>query len=58
MDLIKNISYLKLFTGTRFQHRSPGPQTYEYEKHSNPFKTSVPAFSIGKAPRFPNYYVF
>ena len=36
----------------------PGPATYQYEKHSDPSKTSVPAFSIGRASRWPAYYIY
>ena len=50
--------YLDCFTDTKTHRRAPGPATYAYEKHQNPFKSSIPAYSIGKAPRFPNYYVY
>jgi len=36
----------------------PGPATYQYEKHSDPSKSSVPAYSIGRASRWPAYYIF
>jgi len=32
---------------------TPGPGDYAPEKHFNPFKSSVPAFSMGKACRWP-----
>jgi hypothetical protein len=36
---------------------TPGPGAYAPEKHLYPFKRSIPAFSIGKASRWPNIVV-
>ena len=55
--LIELVDKFLFILGSDFSNGTPGPAHYYYEKYENKYKNQVPAYSIGKAQRFPTIIV-